>query len=526
MYGTERVGRLLNSRIAGTEKANPGIRFSNRYNISKITQTYSRIPPHFGLLGDLIYFAEINRIETLTHLMNTSIPRTFSVLRTMKLGSFHIGSALADILVTSVWNRIVIAELGISATPVAFLIGLRYLLAPLSLWFGHLSDTHLLFGRRRIPYIYIGRLLLWLALPLLPLVVAELARDAGSVVGWVLGTAVFVLYGLGTFISGGPFLALVRDSAPASRKGLAIIIVETFLLAGFATFGILYARLMPDYTLDGLWRLVGVAMGGSLIAWIVSVWGEERRISKDTITPNGTDEDTAPGEETIPFKSLLKKMWAEPNTRFFFGTLAMGAIALFAQDVVLEPLGGELFGMGVGETTRFSAYYGTGVLLTMIIGSIAIRKRPPQAQTRLTAVGLVLVMVTLGLLAVTTVAHWGWFINYALFLFGVASGVYTVGGLSLMVAMTDELHAGAYLGVWSLSQLIFRGVGIAGGGLMLDTVQWLSGVPAWGYAAVFIMEMVAAGVALYCLGRAAKVGYLFTPRQAPSLGEAMVVAGD
>lgn len=457
--------------------------------------------------------------------MNTSIPQKFSVLRTLKLGSFHIGSALADILVTSVWNRIVITELGISATPVAFLIGLRYLLAPLSLWFGHLSDTHPLFGRKRLPYIYIGRLLLWLALPLLPLVVAELARDASSVVGWGVGTAVFVLYGLGTFISGGPFLALVRDSAPPSRKGLAVIMVETFLLAGFATFGILYARLMPDYTMEGLWRLVGVAMVGSLIAWIVSVWGEERRITKET---NALDpaQHSVSVQETLPFKSLVKTMWSQPNTRFFFGTLAMGAIALFAQDVVLEPLGGELFGLGVGETTRFSAYYGMGVLLTMIIGSIAIRNRPPQAQTRLTVVGLWLVMLTLALLAITTLAHWAWFINYALFLFGVASGVYTVGGLSLMVAMTDEQHAGAYLGVWSLSQLIFRGIGIAGGGLVLDTVQWLSGVPAWGYAAVFIMEIIAAGVALYCLGQAAKVGYLFTPRQAPSLGEAMAVAGD
>lgn len=459
--------------------------------------------------------------------MESSTPPNFSLLRSFKLGSFHIGSALADILVTSVWNRIVIAELGISATPVALLIGLRYLLAPLSIWFGHQSDTRLLFGWQRTSYIYIGRLLLWLALPLLPLVVAELARDASSMVGWVLGTAVFVLYGLGTFVSGGPFLALVRDTAPPSRKGLAVIIAETFLLAGFATFGILYGRLMPHYTMEGLWRLVGVAMVGSLIAWTVSVWGEERRKAKN---PTKTDANPSAFATSftpdLSFKVLLNTMWDQPNTRYFFGMLALGAIALFAQDVVLEPLGAELFGMSVQETTRFSAYYGTGVLVTMIIGSIAIRKRSPQEQTRLTSVGLWLVMLTLGLLAVTTLAHWGWFINTALFLFGVASGVYTVGGLSLMVAMTDELHAGAYLGVWSLSQLVFRGIGIALGGVVLDVGEFLTGVPAWGYAAVFIMEMMAAGAALYCLGRVAKVGYLFTPQHPPSPLETVAVAGD
>jgi BCD family chlorophyll transporter-like MFS transporter len=456
--------------------------------------------------------------------METSTPPNFSLLRSFKLGSFHIGSALADILVTSVWNRIVIAELGISATPVALLIGLRYLLAPLSIWFGHQSDSRPLFGWQRTAYIYIGRLLLWLALPLLPVVVAELARDSSSVVGWTVGTLVFVLYGFGTFVSGGPFLALVRDTAPPSRKGLAVIIVETFLLAGFATFGILYARLMPDYTLEGLWRLVAVAMVGSFIAWTVSVWGEERRnAGSASAAPVRATPATPPA---MPFKVLLRTMWEQPNTRFFFGTLALGAIALFAQDVVLEPMGAELFGMSVSETTRFSAYYGTGVLLTMIIGSIAIRRRSPQEQTRLTTIGLWLIILTLGLLAVTTLAHWGWFINSALFLFGVASGVYTVGGLSLMVAMTDEQHAGAYLGVWSLSQLIFRGIGIALGGLVLDVGQWLTGMPAWGYAAVFIMEMIAAGAALYCLGRAAKVGYLFTPKQPPSPLETVAVAGD
>lgn len=440
------------------------------------------------------------------------------------MGSFNLGSALADILVTSVWNRIVIAELGISATPVALLIGLRYLLAPLSIWFGHQSDTRSSSGRHRTRFIYFGRLLLWLALPMLPLVVAELARDASSWVGWGLGTLVFVLYGLGTFISGGPFLALIRDSAPPHRKGMAVIIAETFLLAGFAIFGILYGRVMEHYTMEGLWRLVGVAMVGSFLAWTLSIWGEERRIAKETGTSEPTTQPTPPA--VMPFGTLVRTMWNQANTRFFFGMLAMGAIALFAQDVILEPLGAELFGMSVNQTTRFSAYYGTGVLVTMIIGSIAIRKRPPQEQTRLTEVGLMLVILTLGLLAWTALAHWGWFINYALLLFGIASGVYTVGGLSLMVAMTDEQHSGAYLGVWSLSQLVFRGIGIALGGIVFDSVELLSGIPAWGYAAVFIMEMIAAGVALYCLGRAAKVGYLFTPRQAPSLGEAMAVAGD
>lgn len=449
--------------------------------------------------------------------MNQS-PPSFSLLRTFKLGSFHIGSALADILVSGVWNRILIRELGVSATPVALLIGLRYLLAPVSLWAGHRSDTHPLFGKYRLPYIYIGRLLLWLALPLLPLSVVELSRDSASIAGWGLALVIFVLYGLGTFISGAPFLALVRASAPPSRKGLAVIIVETILLSGFAIVPITYSVMMRTYSLDGFWRLVTLAMVGGALAWLVSVWGEERT-PPEAVSPTGQSD-------TLPLGTVARQMWNQTNTRLFFGVLGFGAIALFAQDAVLEPLGGELFNLDVAQTTRFSAYYGTGVLLALIIGSWLTRKWVPQAYTTVTLTGLVLVIVTLGVLAYVTFSHALPLLNPTLFLFGLASGVYTVGGLNLMVAMTDDRYAGAYLGVWSLAQLVFRGIGIALGGIILDTVKHLTNVPAAGYAAVFVMEMGAAALAIVLLVRVARLGYLFTPTQPSSTAEVLAVAGD
>ncbi len=447
------------------------------------------------------------------------LPTKFNLLRTFKLGTFHIGSALADILVSGVWNRVLIRELGISATPVALLIGLRYLLAPVSLWAGHRSDTQPLFGKYRLPYIYIGRLLLWLALPLLPLSIVELSRDSASVAGWVLSLAIFVLYGLGTFISGAPYLALVRASAPPSRKGLAIIIVETFLLSGFAIVPITYSLLMRTYTIEGFWRLVVLAMIGGALAWGVSVWGEERTAPEFL---DATDEQ----EANVPLSDMVRRMWNQPNTRLFFGVLALGAVALFAQDAVLEPLGAELFNLDVAQTTRFSAYYGTGVLLTMIIGSLLTRKWLPQSYTTLTTTGLVLVMLTLALLVYTTLAHIEFLLTPMLFLFGVASGVYTVGGLNLMVAMTDERYAGAYLGVWSLAQLVFRGVGIALGGITFDAIRLLTNSSAMGYAAVFVMEIGAAAIALVWILKVARYGYLFTPPQPSGTAEIFAIAGD
>ena len=71
------------------------------------------------------------------------------------------------------------------AWPVALLSALRYLLAPLSLWSGHRSDSRLLWGTRRVGYIWLGRALMLLSLPLLPWSTVQLAGEPGSAGGWV-----------------------------------------------------------------------------------------------------------------------------------------------------------------------------------------------------------------------------------------------------------------------------------------------------------------------------------------------------
>jgi BCD family chlorophyll transporter-like MFS transporter len=191
--------------------------------------------------------------------------------------------------------------------------------------------------------------------------------------------------------------------------------------------------------------------------------------------------------------------------------LSAGSIALFAQDAILEPFGADLFGLDVGATTRFNAYYGTGVLLAMIVGSYLTRHWLPQSYTGVTGAGLLGVAGSLAVLIIAALGHLEALLVPALVAFGLASGVYTVGGLSLMIAMTDDDHAGIYLGVWSMAQLVFRGVGIFLGGLIRDLGILLTGSPSIAYAAVFGIEIIAALVAVALLARLSRLGYLYTP---------------
>jgi BCD family chlorophyll transporter-like MFS transporter len=431
--------------------------------------------------------------------MTESTSPRFSVLRSFKIGSFNFGSALVDILTASVWNRIMITDLGAGATPVSILLALRYLLAPISIWAGYRSDTRPIGGLRRTPYIWIGRALMLLAVILLPISLAQLSVDLANPIGWVLALLIFVAYGAGTSISGGPFLALIHDRTPAAKRGVAISIAQTLLLLGFAISPIVFGRLLPTYSPEQFQSLAILTGVMAALFWFFAIWREDRKVTADEIAHHA-------GRPRL--RVMLKRMWADVRTRRFAIFLSLGAMASFAQDAVLEPFGGDVFGMTVEQTTRFSAYFGTGVLALMVITAIVTRKRRPEHQTRPAVLGLSVMIVGLTLLAVAGLAHIRWLIIPALLVFGGGFGVYTIGGVSLLMAMTTDKEAGAYLGLWTMIQLVSRGIGIGLGGVVRDVMLALTGSQAVAYSSVFILEAIGLAVCIALVLRLDVVGFV------------------
>ena len=432
--------------------------------------------------------------------MDSTTSPSFSFLRSLKIGSFNIGSAMVDILTASVWNRILITDLGASATPVSILLGLRYLLAPVSVWIGARSDARPVLGFRRIPYIWLGRLMMLAGIALLPISTLRLSSAIDDPAGWLLALAIFVFYGLGTAVSGGPYLALIHDSAPPAKRGVAISIAQTLLILGFAASPILYARLLPSYSPESfqtLAVLTGVVAGA---LWFLSVLGEERRAASNR-------DSAVPAATKLNLRATLRSMWSDRRTRLFFTFLALGAMSSFAQDAVLEPFGGDVFGLSADATTRFSAFFGSGVLAAMIVTSIVTRRKRPEEQTRPATIGLSVMIAGLAALAAAGLSLTAWLITPALIVFGLGFGVYTVGGVSLLMAMTTEASAGAYLGLWTMTQLVSRGVGIGLGGVVRDIGLALTGSAAIAYSSVFILEAIGLAVCIAILSRLDVTGF-------------------
>jgi len=416
-----------------------------------------------------------------------------SLRRNFKLASFHIGSSMADILALSVWNRVAIVELGLAATPIALLLGLRYFLAPLSIWVGQRSDVAPWRGYRRLPYIWGGRLMMILSYVLLGLGTVTLADNRDNILGWIGLVAALVLFSVGSTFSGTTYLSLIYDVTPERQRTRAVSVVWFFLIAGFAGAGILYGVLLPHYSREGFLALFIIAplIMGAL--WFFSVWREEKPVT--VVQP------VAPIEKR-PFLQDLKTVWANQQTRVFFLFLALSTLFFYAQDSILEPFAGQVFGMELKQTNRFSAYWGSMTLVGIVV-SLWLARRFPKSFNNviLSRWGVATLLVTFALFFLSAVAQIRGLVTINLIVMGIGLGMWTVGTLGLMMDMTRAWGAGLYLALWTVSETLARGVGVIIGGVLRDVTLSLSGSLSTAYGAVFLMEAIGFAVTLVVLSR-------------------------
>lgn len=440
-------------------------------------------------------------------LEQTEPENNLTVARNLKIGLFHLGSGMADVMATGIWNRIMISDLGFSATPIGLLVSLRYFLAPLGVWAGRMSDQYAVGGYRRLSWIWAGRAMMVISLIMLGLSTAHLARGAEATLGvWASITGALLLFSLGNALSGTTFLALVYDRSPEHQRGRAVGLVWAFLLMGFTVGGILFGVLLPSHTAeegvfnnglsfspDTLQNLFVVAamILGSL--WFFSLLGEEQRSRGAT--------SNAPQEYTTSARADFRLVMQNKQLRYFLFYLVLSMIFAFAQDLVLEPFGGEVFGMDARHTTRFAAYWGSMSILGTLLCLWFSRKVKWLTNTNMSIMGVVVLIATFALFALSSLAFIRPLVTPGLITLGIGLGLWNVGTLGLMMDMSPSGRAGTFLGFWTLAVTLARGAGVSGGGIIRDIMLQLTGNLQVAYGTVFILEVVGLVVALYALSR-------------------------
>jgi BCD family chlorophyll transporter-like MFS transporter len=436
--------------------------------------------------------------------MSPSPEPNLTLGRNLKIGLFHLGSGMADVITTGIWNRIMISDLGFSATPIGLLVSLRYFLAPLGVWAGRISDRHSVGGYRRLFWIWLGRAMMVISTLALGLATADLARGASATpLVWVIFAVSLLLFSLGNALSGSTFLALIYDRAGTRQRGRAVGIVWTFLLLGFTIGGILFGVMLPSKertgghlsftpeTLQTLFVVGGLVMGA---LWFFALFGEERRSQGALVQP-------VAGESSASVWADLKLVWNNRQTRFFFWYLGLSMLFAFAQDLVLEPFAGDVFKMDAAHTTRFAAYWGSMSILGTLVFLWLGRRYPRLTNTRMSYIGVIVLVATFVVFGVSSLASVRGLVTPGLILLGIGLGIWNVGTLGMMMEMSPSGRAGAFLGFWTLVVTLARGIGVSAGGIVRDATLSLTGSLTVAYGSVFVLEVIGLLVALWALSR-------------------------
>ena len=87
----------------------------------------------------------------------------------IQLSFFQVSVGIAFVLLVGTLNRVMIVELEVSSSLVAMMVAIPLVFAPFRALIGFRSDTHVsAIGWKRIPYLWMGSLLLFGGLAIMP----------------------------------------------------------------------------------------------------------------------------------------------------------------------------------------------------------------------------------------------------------------------------------------------------------------------------------------------------------------------
>ena len=167
------------------------------------------------------------------------------------------------------------------------------------------------------------------------------------------------------------------------------------------------------------------------------------------------------------------------------------------QDTVMEPYGGEVFGMCISETTQLNAFFGMGTLFGIGLTGFLILPKLGKKQT--TKIGCLFSIICFILIIFSGFMESRDMLKVGLLLLGLASGTITAGATSLMLDLTVAETAGTFIGAWGLSQAMARGFSTVLGGVVLYLGKSIFSVPVFSYSLVFLMQSIGMLFAIHIL---------------------------
>ena len=295
----------------------------------------------------------------------------------------------------------------------------------------------------------------------------------------------YAFIGIGVGACGTSLLALMAKRVAPKRRAAAATTVWMMMIAGFAITATTVGKALEPFSYERLVDITAFVSMAAFAVTVVAMWGLEGAAS-------------APVEEKAEKPSMreaLTQVWAEPNARRFTAFVFVSMLAYSAQDLVLEPFAGAVFGWTPGESTQLAgAQHGgvfVGMLLVAVLTTVFSKTRLGDLRGWVIGGCLGSAVAMAGLCVAGLVANPSWPLQANVFVLGLFNGIFCIAAIAAMMALAGKgrkAREGTRMGIWGAAQAIAFALGGFLGTVVVDAVQWGLGSTSVAYAAVFGLE--------------------------------------
>ena len=427
--------------------------------------------------------------------------------RILRLSLFQVTVGMAAVLLIGTLNRVMIVELGVPAGLVAGMLSLPLLVAPFRALVGFRSDTHRsVLGWRRVPFIWLGTLLQFGGLAIMPFALLILSGDTTGpiIIGDIAAALAFLLVGAGLHTVQTVGLALATDLAPTSARPSVVALLCAMLLAGMALSALAFGALLTNFSEV---RLIQVIQGAAVLTMVlncIALWKQE---------PRGTAGRVAPSAEP-DFRATFAAFTGSLRTRRRLVATALGTAGFSMQDILLEPYGGKILHLPVGTTTALTAMLAAGGGVGLLLAARRLnRGADPHRVAGAGALGGIVALMAV--IFAAPVDSRGLFV-VGVTLIGLGAGMFAHGTLTASMALARPQDRGLALGAWGAAQATAAGLAIGSSGVIHDVGSWLAARgdlgatlanAATGYSIVYAIEILLLFATLVAIGPLARTAF-------------------
>jgi BCD family chlorophyll transporter-like MFS transporter len=257
------------------------------------------------------------------------------------------------------------------------------------------------------------------------------------------------------------------------------------MIASALLFGAFLANFTPG-------RLVQVVQGSAVATIVmnaVAMWKQESRSRSTAVKAR---------QQRASFQDSWERFIHGGQAMRRLVAVGFGTMAFSMEDVLLEPYGGQVLHLSVGDTTKLTATLALGGLLGFGLASrVLSRGADPfrmASYGALTGIPAFIAVIMAAPMASAFLFAAG------TSLIGFGAGLFAHGTLTATMNLAPRSQTGLALGAWGAVQASAAGLAIALGGILRDIVAVSSAGhllgSATGYDFVYAIEVVLLGATL------------------------------